>query len=229
MPVRSLVVAAFIIIGSVSAGSAEEHLEKVPFLFSADEKVRSSELSEEISRSDALRTDAYLSAPMTRLEYILTKIEARLNEQTGRSIFLESVENSFEKSRDLGGFVDPEIEGRASFYKLAGKVMISYSISELGRPRRAMKETCDESLSNLKSMFPYKLIGYLYHNTLLGVLWQEKDASYYAPVLQKLAENFVLRVSLTSQSEKGQVMHFLACQQEKDGETVYQKWSFRLD
>ena len=229
MRIPGLVVAAFMMVGSASA---QESQVKVPFLFSADEKVPSiAPLSKAISKSDALRTDAYLNAPMTRLEYILTRIEAELNDSNGTNMWgvLDTLKRNFEKERTSRYALDPVVKGKAIFYEAFGKVMIAYDISTLGRPRKAMKETCDDLLSLLSFDFPYEPRGAHLHSRLLGVLWQKSDLDYYTPTLQRLAENFVLKVSLQSQTEKGKVNHYLICQKEKDAETVYRKYSFRLN
>ena len=79
-----------------------------------------------------------------------------------------------------------------------------------------MRATCNEVLDNLKLTAPQKLSGYLYHNTVLGVL-ARRGFDEYTPVLGKVAKNIVHRVSLQSVTQDGHVVHTLVCQRTEDG------------
>ena len=69
---------------------------KVPFLFSEDEKLDQTEMRAAIPRSSDLQGDPYLNAPMTRLEYMLTQLEARINGEGSKDTIRSLLSDAFE-------------------------------------------------------------------------------------------------------------------------------------
>jgi hypothetical protein len=212
---------------TTSSLALEDHV-KVPFLFSEDEKLAQTELREAIPRSSVLPADQFLNAPMTRLEYMLTRLEAQLNRESWTSIMRDQLAAAFEPSRMKAHEVPISITGFARYSREFGRILVGYEISGLGRPRKPMRTTCDELLDELKRMVPQRNIGFLYHNTALGVLAQE-DVSKYTPALETLAKSVVHRVKLESKTEDLRVVHGLGCQRAGEGAPVlYQRFSFKL-
>ena len=167
---------------------------KVPFLFSEDEQLDQTEVTEAIPRSKDLQTDPFLNAPMTRLEYLLTQLESHINNET--SLVRREVSEGFESDpRETYG-ATVSIAGFAKYARGIGRIMVGYRIEGLGRPKKPMRITCDKLLAGLKHAAPQVADGYSYHNTILGVLAQE-DYAAYTPALQKLAKNIVHKVRLT--------------------------------
>jgi len=97
--------------------------------------------------------------------------------------------------------------------------MLAYEITELGAPIRPMRLTCDDVLSILENTAPQGDFGYLYHNTTLGVLFQD-DAEKYTPSLTTLAHSFVYTVTLQSLSGDLTMSHTLICQRTSKGAPV---------
>ena len=196
---------------------------KVPFLFAEDDKLPQAELRESIARSHALQADQFLNGPMTRLEYMLTRLESRLNEDLQTGYIHDRLAEAFDR-----GNVAPTISGFAFYDVEAGRLSVGYRIEALGRPRKPLKSTCDELLTELKIRAPQELLGYTYHNTVLGVLAQ-KPYSEYTSSLELLANNLVHRVRLQSTAADYRTVHGLACQRnEKDAPVLYHRFSFRV-
>ncbi len=210
-----------------NARSSGTSLVAVPFLFSEDEATSQSDLSKTIPPSTALASSQFFSVPFTRLEYVLMRLEQRLNEDT--ELIREQAVRHFDPSPRV---LPITLEGFARYSRDLGRVIVGYRIDGLGRPRRSMRETCDALLAYLEVLAPQEMLGALYHNTVLGVLAQRDPAHYTAP-LTALAESIVHRVRLQSNTDgksEGEVLvHYLTCQRaEKDGDLSYSKFSFSL-
>jgi hypothetical protein len=221
---RTLLIALVLLLPA--AARASDDKVEVPFLFTDDQAAPQADPSQSIKPTDVLRTDAYLNAPMTRLEYMLTRMEMRLNNETTVAVIKGELGTRFEpawRQRE-------SIEGFAGYSDRTGRVFVGYRIEGVGRPRSPMREACEWILTRLVgSMLPFESQGYTLHNTLLGVLSQKDEPLVYTPMLAKLANQFVHRVSISSHTEEGKVHHTLACQRTaKDGPITYQKFSFRL-
>lgn len=201
---------------------------KVPFLFNEDEALVQSVLKNVVPRSSALSADPYLNAPFTRLDYLLMMLEAALNKEGNRLNVLQEVEDGFEPMEGFMGKRSADITGLARYELANGRIAIMYSVENVGRPLRPMRETCDKILSSLEYIAPKKQLGYLYHNTVLGILAQT-DFAEYTPALNTLAKSIVHGVRLKSQTEKMKVNHFLTCLRSgKDTPVHYSRMSFKL-
>ena len=221
-----LLIAALLIATPIHAGENEV---KVPFLFTDDQKAPQSDLNKIIAPSDALRKHPYLTGPMTRLEYMLTQMERRLNENGAIASAQNILNGAFERVIGVfGAREDAEVEGFARYRDDTGKVIVGYNVTNIGRPREPMRKTCEYLLGRLKRKIPQENIGYLLHNSTLGVLAHKKYDGY-TPMLRLLATNIVHKVSLTSESDKGDTVHNFQCQREKrGGKIAYSKFSFSL-
>ena len=200
---------------------------KIPFLFTEDEKLAQTELRQAVPRSNALQADQFLNAPMTRLDYMLMKLEARLNGELAKMLTQEPLERGF----DLSGrtlIFKPSVEGFARYNAGTGRVFVGLAVSDLGEPRRPMRTTCDELLAQLEYVAPQQIMGTLYHNNVLGILAQ-KNPIEYTPSLQALAKSIVHRVRLDSITENYSIVYQLACQRaEEDAPVVYHRSSRKI-
>ncbi len=220
-------VVGLLLLLTTSALAIEDDV-KVPFLFSEDEKLDQTELKGAIPRSSVLQGDLYLNAPMTRLEYILTRLETELNRESWMSVMRDQLAAAFEPNRMKPHAASISIIGFARYYREIGRIFVGYEIRDLGRPRKPMRTTCDELLSKLELIAPQQLQSFLYHNTVLGVLAQE-DFSKYTPALETLAKSVVHKVTLESKTEDLRVVHGLVCQRAGEGAPVlYHRFSFKL-
>jgi hypothetical protein len=202
---------------------------KVPFLFSEDDKLPQTELHDAIPPSTTVADNQFLNAPLTRLEYMLMQLEAQLNEKLGQDVYvLDVVKKAFDSHQVHGHTSSPRIKGSARYDQKLSRVLVGWTVEELGRPRVPMRTTCDTILNALNRLAPQEMQGYLWHNTALGVLAQ-RDIDWYTPTLAILARSVVHWVRLQSRTEGFRVTHTLACQQiSADAPIVYQRYSFKL-
>jgi hypothetical protein len=224
MRAMPLFVALVLLLASASHGS--DNKVEVPFLFTEDQAVPLTDLSKSIPPTDVVRTDPYLNAPMTRLEYMLTRMEVALNNETTLAVVTGDLRKRFERSpRPIHG---ESVRGVVGFSERSGRVHVGYIIQGMGRARSPIREACQQVLMWVDRTLPFEHVGNTLHSSLLGVLGQT-DYSAYTPVLGKLASNFVHQVRISSESEEGKVHHTLVCQRTvKDGPIAYDKMSFRL-
>ena len=93
---------------------------RIPFLFSEDEQLDQTEVTEAIPRSKDLQTDPFLNAPMTRLEYLLTQLESHINNKT--SLVRSEVSEGFESdSRKAAYGATVSIAGVARYARGIGR------------------------------------------------------------------------------------------------------------
>ena len=209
---------------SMSGAVANERVE-VPFLFTEDQALSSTFVVEELTPSRELGENAFLNAPLTRLDYILIEIEDRLNRPSTIANAKTTLRKAFGRVVPHGSGI--EFTGYARFMKESGKVVVSYTARGLGEPKVPMSQTCTELMKYLLSYtIPQKPFGYMYHNTVLGVLARE-DHDVYTPVLAVLAKNVVHVIKL--QSSINRSYHYLGCVKEHEGAPVkFYKSSFEL-
>ena len=103
---------------------------KIPFLFTEDEKLAQTELRQAVPHSNALQADQFLNAPMTHLDYMLMKLEARLNGELAKMLTQEPLERGF----DLSGrklIFKPSVEGFARYNAGTGRVFVGLAVSDL--------------------------------------------------------------------------------------------------
>ncbi|MGC4098280.1 MAG: hypothetical protein QM706_14290 [Nitrospira sp.] len=218
----ALIFAALCCLSLGSLGQAQVGEVKVPFLFSDDEQFAQTELEKVIPRSQELRSDPYLKAPMTRMEYMLSRLEAELD--TSREVIREQLSESFDFPTK-GSVTPRSIKGFARYSPETGHIVVGYKIQQSGRPTRPIRATCDEVLTHLASSIPQTNTGYIMHNTALGVLAQE-DLDRYTPIMATLAKNIVHRIVL--QVEESNTMYGLACQRVGNTAPVqYHRYSFQ--
>jgi hypothetical protein len=198
---------------------------QVPFLFTQDESLSSTDVQRNIASSDTIRWDGYLTAPITRLEYMLMRMDTRLNEENLIALIKEELTRRFDSPKPK--IISETTKGYALYSESHGKVFTGYIVDHLGRPRVPMREACDKVLSHVDMSLPQELLGAIYHNTVLGVLAQ-KDYSEYTPALRNLVANLVHRVRIVAKTDDG-VLYALSCQRaSKEAPIVYYKQSFRL-
>lgn len=148
------------LIASVLAvGQASAQPAKAPeFLFPQDRNLRPLLQSPEIEPGAPLSSSPSLSAPLTRLDYILWQAEARLNSSS-----------AFE---DVAG---QPLVGGASFdvgySEVLQRAFVGVNISLPSRPVRPMTETCRAAISRFDSLLLLRFrVGDRYNNWPLGIL-----------------------------------------------------------
>jgi hypothetical protein len=198
----------------------------VPFLFSDDQSVPQTDLSQSIKPSNALRNDPYLNGPVTRLEYFLIQMQNQLNRENTVAVIRDELEKKFERRHPR---IEPNVRGYARYFEDNGRITLGYEIDDLGRARAPMRDACRDVLKQLELDFPQQNVGFILHNTVLGVLAHKQDTEAYSAMLGMLASHFVHWVKLVSTSYEQRTVHSFACHRlAKDAPITYEKSSFRL-
>ena len=167
---------------------------KVPFLFSEDEKLDQTEVTEAIPRSTDLQTDPFLNAPMTRLEYMLTQLESHINNQT--SLVRREVSEGFESDPREAYGATVSIAGYARYAREIGRIMVGYRIEGLGRPKKPMRITCDKLLAGLKHAAPQVADGYFITTPYLE-LWLRTITQCTHQLCKNWQRTLSIRLGLT--------------------------------
>src|SRR5262245_37469804 len=88
---RFFLIAALPFLFLANLSHAQDGEVRVPFLFSEDEKLDQTQLEQAIPKSRELQGDRYLNDPMTRMEYMLFRIEAALNTELQKGAIREQL------------------------------------------------------------------------------------------------------------------------------------------
>jgi hypothetical protein len=221
--IRVFFVVALLLISPTQVTFAQDI--EVPFLFTEDQQLEQTKLMEAMPRLDELQADQFLNAPITRLEYMLTRLESLVSSRTEE--VRRVVSKGFEPHPRSGGAL-LAIKSYARYAPEFGRVLLAYEVEELGHPKRPIRLTCDDLLSILEDTAPRSGFGYLYHHTVLGVLYQH-DGEKYTPSLTTLARSFVYKVILQSRSDDLIASHTLICQRTSKGAPAkYERFSFKI-
>ena len=228
---KHIILAAFVAMITTIPATAENKV-KVPFLFTEDQGLPQTDLEAVIEASDVLKKNKWLNAPMTRLEYLLSQIEANLNSDDTTSLLLRKLVNYFERVPARFRYSEPVIKGTARYYENVGKVSAIIDARYFGKPKHPLRKTCDEILNFLAQKVPQEVAGNLYQNAYLKILVRA-DYREYDPIIDILVRNIVHAGTITTMTdggtEGGVVYHTLTCMKaDKDAATVYSKYSYRI-
>src|SRR5262245_10180763 len=160
-------IAALLFLFLTNSSQAQDGEARVPFLFSEDEKLDQTELEKAIPKSSELQGDRYLNDPMTRMEYMLSRLEGKLD--TNQDFIRGRLSDGFTYSRSDTA-MPLSIQSFARYSRETGRITVGYTIQLSGRPKKPMRTTCESLLTHLGIAAPQANSGYLMHNTMLGVL-----------------------------------------------------------
>ena len=225
-------------------------LEKAIFPFTVDEKVPESEDNKSFieKSSKDLINDDYWNSPLTKLDYMLMQIKKSaektssylLSEEDTRGTVLDSY---FEKQMYLkrfrsvfGTYKKATLDNYVYFNEDKGKIIVSFNVGELGKSKKPMKEICSEMMELYLGglyMPEQKLLGYSYHNNLLKELFRGGEYKDYNKYLEKIANNLVYVLSLTSINQKSmdkrdEEIFNMTCFKTSDKSDIeFRKWSYK--
>jgi hypothetical protein len=196
------------------------------FLFSEDNQITAStdQFLSSVQPKALLRQDKWLNEPLTRLDYVLMKIEAEMPERLNFWA-RQLVSDSFEK-----GTGDPDVTFRAGYYEAKQRLILSVDFKRVGKPKKPMKEVCKSILTYLGTMYPQGPAGFLWENIALGIL-ARGDESLYQNSIPALFKSVMHMADITSFYDTGgkTSMFSIKCtRQEADGPIVYFKYSADL-
>jgi len=224
-------------------------LEKAMFPFTIDEQVKEAEDNETFIKetSKEIIKDDYWNSPLTKLDYMLMQIK-KTADKTSEYLLSDTesgtvLDGYFEKGMYLkkyrkifGTYKKQEVENYIYFDEAKGKIIISFRIKELGKAKQPMKEICSSMMKLYMGglhMPRQELIGYSYHNNLLKELFRGGDYKDYNKYVEKIANNIVYVLSLTSINQKSmekrdeEIFNMTCFKTSKDSEVEFRKWSYK--
>ena len=205
------------------------------FIFTEDEMVPESKnilSSLEKYKSDEIKKDNYWNEPLTKFDYILTQVKKFADKKSGQISRDQWFVEGFEKMESSHKEFAPEpidVTNMVYFNEKNGKIIVWFTVDNLGKPRNPMKNICESVLHmNVLFSLPQKMRGYTYHNQLLNELYRGDDVKNYNQALEKISNNIVYILSLISSTEKQKNVYAMICAKFTDeSEYVFGKWSFK--
>jgi hypothetical protein len=203
----------------------------IPFLFSRDSQIKQSprDLADSIESSSAIRGDKWLNAPLTRLDYVLMKIESRLNEDIPGYV-QQFVREYFEPDRFLS--IGPLVDISARYLAEKGRLLIIADIIYGGRPKKPMRDFCESVMGRIELSYPARVSGFAWLNNALGILMRDETRlREYVAIVQKLAESAVIEVSVKDGYRIGSESGFfqVTCMRQRPGGPIaFSKYSSKL-
>lgn len=212
--------------------------EEPTFPFTADQNMKNEDTTQIPAEKD-IQTDKWFISPPTRLELLTYAFDQYFKKEFSEaweSYLKKEIQKYFEPQvRRLSRFpVQPITEAGVTFYSLKDIFVVAVKISELGRPRKPMKEACSELL-NSSFFHRFKGSGYLYQNTFLGPFIQTSGTDpEILRIVEKLRKNFLFMVTLEARFDEEKVdfprdLFVMQCYKFADEKEVhYRKQSFRI-
>ena len=224
--------------------------EKDPiFPFTIDDQIQNSNDDEDIinSKSNLLSSDKYWNTPLTKLDYYLMQLKNKADETSKEIELIHSdgsgyLLNYFEKIERLkkyhklfGKYENFRVSNNVYYNESKGKIIIGFSINDVGKAKKPMKELCKTLLEKdlrLRGMPDQSFSSPVYYRMLLNQLYLGENRKDQDKKIKKIADNMVDWVSITSKVstnlEKNDYKMFsISCFKLSDEEEIiYRKWSY---
>lgn len=165
-----------------------------------------------IKNFDNLKESSFFKKPMTRLEYVLERIEQKLNNESDLKMIKNRYQKYFEPYEHNQMKFDINIIGSAIYNPDKGRIMVSYNVDYVGSPIMSIEATCSQLIDEIQ--------GILRNNSLLGVLVRDYGSTLE---YEKTIENsFVYLVQVgTSDSYRKEFKSFTCLKESLDSEIIY--------
>ena len=206
--------------------SEAEAEKKVPFLFAEDEALSHSvDIYDQIKKSDEIENDEFLQLPLTKLDYVLMKLEDEL--QGHESSIKSRINDYFDNNiyNRIGGSISFSVR----YQEQIGRIVFYVQLDSLGKPKQPMKKFCDEIIKQLQMSFPQKPRGYLMYNQSLGILARKESFNSYTSSVENITRNhsFLVDLHSTYKVEKDRSHYYLKCVKvDSKSSTQYETMSF---
>jgi hypothetical protein len=214
-----------------SSSFAQDKTRKSPdFLFAEDNKAQTAESCDLGLKPKALlKGDEWLNAPLTRLDYIIMNMQNRLT-QRATDTFKEMAPEYFEPSPMR--WVTPSIDFTVRYYEEKGRLLLIANVSDVGKPKKPMTESCRGVARLIELQYPMTLSGFTWHNSALGILLRSASTDpQYTEAIQKLIDSSLIMVTISSTYKEGETtqLFVLNCRkQNKDSDFEFTKLSGTL-
>jgi len=226
-----LVLVIFILNFSVSKAA-----EKVPFPFTVDDKVDANEVIsfDDIKNSDEIKNNEYWNKPFTKFDYILTQMKKRADENMDYIKAAFDEYSYFEKVARIKKYdsVEIEVENAVHFNEIYGKIIVMFTVSNLGKAKSPMSETCKSVIETFVSdIIPQKNEHHYMSNFFLNQLYRSGHGyEYYDNYLNIIAKNIVLLLRLNSIDAEKKHWFTMTCKKnDLDAKVTFNKYSNKLN
>lgn len=184
----AILVALILVLIPISSNS-----EELKFLFSTDQDIKPQDTFEGILARKDVVNDSWFSRPPTRIELITYLLDQHVKAKGG---YLDGVGKYFEEVEGKGSFAKlPLVNASAFFSSEKGCFVIEVDFSQLGKPKRPMKEFCDHILTWL--LMDFVIDGYLLENTILRpFITKSPDDPEVLRIVNLLKKNTIALVTL---------------------------------
>ena len=211
--------------------------EELTFPFTADQNTKNEDITQIPSEKD-IQTDKWFMSAPTRLELLTYAFDQYFKKEFSEEWegYREAdIQKYFEPQvRRLGPPVRAMTEASVTFYSPKDIFVVAVKISELGRPRKPMKEVCSQ-LMNSVLFSRFEGPGYLYQNTFLGPFIQTSATDpEILRIVERLRKNVLLTVTLEARFDEEKVdfprdLFTMQCYKfAGEKEVHYRKQSLRL-
>ena len=226
--------------------------EKPLFPFTVDEQIQTFKDGETYldvidKKSNELKTDKYWNKPFTKLDFLLLQIKKSADKRSEEleliysdgsgtlNQFFERIENKKKYQSFRGKYREYNVSNNVLFNEEKGKIIVSFDISDVGKSKVPLKEACtkiyeDEIVGF--GLMPGPSFKELNYHKLLDQLFRGGKIENYNDELEKIANNIVYFVSITSlekeNSESDNIKMFsVTCYKlSADEEMIYRKFSY---
>jgi len=216
---------------TISFAGITEKKEAPPFAFTADDKVKDFKENELIikEKSSDIKTDEYWNKPLTKLDYVLMQFKKNADETTKNILkdkggiyrYFDKLEHAKKYRSVTGQYGEYEVSNAVHFDEKSGKILVSFNITGLGKPKEPMSEICKKIMKyDLMFMPPQKMRGYTFHNRILNEIYRGDSYKNYNNHLEKIANNLVYVLSLSSR---------IATSETKADEDIFQMVCYKLN
>jgi len=228
---------------NISFAGVEKKEEAPPFAFTSDDKVNDVVEGELIitDKSIDIKMDGYWNQPLTKLDYVLMQFKKKAEEKSKKVLKGRALKEYFEKYKNIkkyheyfGKYKDFQVDNSVMFSEESGKIIIHFTINDVGKAKKPMSEICKDLLKYDIIEYPLpdqKMTGWGYHNALLNELYRGDGYKNYTKSLEKIANNLVYVLSITSQVSTSEtkrdddLFHMSCWKLSDEDEYIFRKWS----
>ena len=184
---------------------SEKQIVEIPFLFAEDEELETIETYDDIlhDKSQAILKDEYLSEPLTKLDFVLIKMNEEVEEQIDyMKIYLDGgYDKDFEtivRPGERPSSIFPRLSGSVRFKQKQGKIIISTFLEGAGKPRKPLNKICKDLMGYYTMRFPQDLKWNYVYQYFIGELHRGEDYDRTKPSSDKIANNIVWEIKISS-------------------------------
>jgi hypothetical protein len=209
---------------------ADSISKELPFLFSVDQNVKSDNPKDIIKPNKNILSNNWFNSPPSRLELLTYFMNQYLEDELKESedYFANTADKYFERGK-IAFFL---YNANVLFDKNMGVFVAKVNLDHAGKPKKPIKEFCDEILGYISIKFSGQ--GYYLANQFLGpFMFDSFDDPEVKEIVNLLRNNLIVMVSVVSsyKSKKNKsynVYQFVAYKYTKEEKIHYKKQTYEF-